>query len=56
MTDQTAVLESNTGPEARSTSYEADRDKIVTRLRRIEEQLERLSGGATPADTKRKGK
>jgi DNA-binding FrmR family transcriptional regulator len=44
MTDQTAVLESNTGPEARSTSYEADRDKIVTRLRRIEGQVRGVQG------------
>jgi len=42
MTDPIAELES--APEARSTSYEADRDKIVTRLRRIEGQVRGVQG------------
>jgi DNA-binding FrmR family transcriptional regulator len=44
MAEPIAVIETNAEPESRSTSYDADRDKIVTRLRRIEGQVRGVQG------------
>lgn len=44
MTTSTANLDSTPSPEPRSTSYDADRDKIVARLRRIEGQVRGVQG------------
>lgn len=44
MTEPVALLESAESPESRSTSYAADRENIVTRLRRIEGQVRGVQG------------